>query len=203
MAKRKALTKKIRFEVFKRDKFTCQYCGQPAPDVILEIDHIIPVAKGGDNEITNLITSCKACNAGKKHRELSDDSVIAKQKRQLDALEERRQQITMMMNWRNELEQMDNELLTNLVGRIQGKYNNQFQVNDNGLKKIRKWMKTFSFDELCDAIDVSAENYLIDDGYTQLSIEKFFNYIPKIAKTKRECGRNPNLKNIYYIRGIV
>ena len=48
---RKPLSKKIRFEVFKRDKFTCQYCGRMSPDVILEVDHIEPVAEGGDNEI--------------------------------------------------------------------------------------------------------------------------------------------------------
>jgi len=42
---RKAISKKLRFEVYKRDKFTCQYCGRKAPDVILEIDHINPVAK--------------------------------------------------------------------------------------------------------------------------------------------------------------
>ena len=46
-AKRKALSQKIRFEVFKRDSFTCQYCGRKAPDVVLQVDHIVPVAKGG------------------------------------------------------------------------------------------------------------------------------------------------------------
>ena len=66
---RKPLSKKIRFEVFKRDKFTCQYCGRMSPDVILEVDHIEPVAEGGDNEITNLITSCRDCNRGREKLE--------------------------------------------------------------------------------------------------------------------------------------
>ena len=39
---RKGLSKKIRFEVFKRDQFTCQYCGKQAPNVVLEVDHITP-----------------------------------------------------------------------------------------------------------------------------------------------------------------
>ena len=69
MAKRKKLGKKIRFEVFKRDSFTCQYCGQSAPQVILEVDHIVPVSKGGDDELTNLITSCRDCNRGKSNIE--------------------------------------------------------------------------------------------------------------------------------------
>jgi 5-methylcytosine-specific restriction endonuclease McrA len=58
MAKRKSMSKKLRFEVFKRDSFACQYCGNKAPDVVLEVDHINPVSKGGDNSILNLITSC-------------------------------------------------------------------------------------------------------------------------------------------------
>lgn len=53
--RRKPITKKLRFEVFKRDAFTCQYCGRMVPDVILEVDHINPVANGGDNDIMNLI----------------------------------------------------------------------------------------------------------------------------------------------------
>jgi len=56
---------KIRFEIFKRDKFTCQYCGRKAPNVILHIDHIQPKSKGGLNNKLNLITSCEECNLGK------------------------------------------------------------------------------------------------------------------------------------------
>ena len=59
--KRKGISKKTRFEIFKRDKFTCQFCGQIAPNVILEIDHLKPVVKGGDNNLLNLITSCFSC----------------------------------------------------------------------------------------------------------------------------------------------
>lgn len=57
IARREALSKSIRFEVFKRDSFKCQYCGGEAPNVLLHVDHIEPVSKGGTNDITNLITS--------------------------------------------------------------------------------------------------------------------------------------------------
>lgn len=63
--KRKALSKRTRFEVFKRDHFTCQYCGATPPQVVLHCDHIVPVSAGGGNEMDNLITSCEPCNAGK------------------------------------------------------------------------------------------------------------------------------------------
>jgi hypothetical protein len=63
-----AIGKSARFEVFDRDKFTCQYCGRCPPEVQLVIDHIIPVSKGGGNEPENLRTSCAACNAGKSNK---------------------------------------------------------------------------------------------------------------------------------------
>lgn len=62
---REKLTKKQRFTILKRDNFTCRYCGRKTPEVILEIDHIVPVSKGGTNDLNNLITSCRDCNRGK------------------------------------------------------------------------------------------------------------------------------------------
>lgn len=70
--KRKALGTKQRFEVFKRDQFTCQYCGAHPPAVVLHVDHIVAVAAGGQNEDDNLITACSDCNLGKGARALGD-----------------------------------------------------------------------------------------------------------------------------------
>lgn len=44
--KRKSTGKRLRFEVFKRDHFTCQYCGAQPPDIVLVADHIVAVAEG-------------------------------------------------------------------------------------------------------------------------------------------------------------
>lgn len=63
--RRKPLSKRVRFEVFKRDHFTCTYCGKKPPEVMLHVDHVIAVASGGSNEMDNLATSCSACNLGK------------------------------------------------------------------------------------------------------------------------------------------
>jgi len=62
---RLGLSPKVRWQVIARDSFTCQYCGRRPPDVCLEVDHKISVAKGGTNEIENLITACSECNGGK------------------------------------------------------------------------------------------------------------------------------------------
>ena len=56
----------LRFQVLQRDGFTCHYCGQAAPSVTLEVDHVIPVVEGGTDALDNLVTVCRACNRGKE-----------------------------------------------------------------------------------------------------------------------------------------
>lgn len=55
----------LRFEIFKRDNFTCNYCGKKSPEIKLEVDHIVPVSIGGTDDIFNLTTACFECNRGK------------------------------------------------------------------------------------------------------------------------------------------
>jgi hypothetical protein len=93
---RKAIPKKIRFEVFKRDGFLCAYCGESPPKVVLQVDHIDPVSKGGTNDIDNLVTSCQPCNIGKGAtsllkvpQSLSDKAkLIAEQEEQIKCYQE-------------------------------------------------------------------------------------------------------------------
>lgn len=68
---RKPISKRVRFEVFKRDLFKCAYCGRTPPAVVLHVDHIHPVSKGGKNTQDNLITACFDCNLGKSNISLS------------------------------------------------------------------------------------------------------------------------------------
>lgn len=56
----------LRFAVLKRDGFRCSYCGRGEPEgVRLHLDHLVPVAHGGKNELENLATACQDCNLGK------------------------------------------------------------------------------------------------------------------------------------------
>ena len=56
---------RLRFIVFKRDNFTCQYCGKKPPSVELHCDHVAPRSNGGEDTQENLITACDECNLGK------------------------------------------------------------------------------------------------------------------------------------------
>lgn len=67
-----------RMEIFDRDKFACQYCGRTVlkDKITLQVDHIIPKAKGGKDEKTNLITACEECNLGKKDALLENHRIF-------------------------------------------------------------------------------------------------------------------------------
>ena len=64
---RQKMRPSLRFAVLRRDQFTCRYCGCQAPNVQLEVDHLLPVSQGGDDAIGNLVTACWDCNRGKSH----------------------------------------------------------------------------------------------------------------------------------------
>src|SRR5262245_15321286 len=57
---------RIRWTVLQRNRSTCQYCGQRAPDVVLHVDHRVALVDGGTNDLDNLVTACAACNTGKE-----------------------------------------------------------------------------------------------------------------------------------------
>lgn len=63
---RKEISIRRRFLVFKRDQFACVLCGRSGIGVKLEVDHKVPVSKGGSNNLDNLQTLCYECNRGKR-----------------------------------------------------------------------------------------------------------------------------------------
>jgi len=205
MTERKAISKKIRFEVFKRDRFTCQYCGRSAPDIILNIDHILPVSKGGENDITNLITSCFDCNSGKKDRLLSDSETIKRQKAQLDELQERRDQLKMMMQWNRELLNIEKEYL-NEANIFWGELVSPYYLTEHGEKELQKLIDKFGLSEVLECMRISTSQYLeCDDNnkFTQESVNKSFEYISKIATFRKLSLNKPYIRDLYYIRGIL
>lgn len=166
---REAIPKRIRFEVFKRDSFRCQYCGAQAPNVLLHVDHIDPVAKGGTNEILNLITSCSACNLGKSDIPLDDNSAVMKAVSQVEELQERREQLEMMLAWREGLRDLKDESIEKLC-KYWEKNTPTWAVNDHGKKCIEKWLGDYSFDEIIKAMDIAARQYLELDSDGRVTV---------------------------------
>lgn len=203
---RKDIGNRLRFEVFKRDSFTCQYCGRKSPDVVLQVDHIKPVCTGGDNTLLNLITSCVECNSGKGPLELDDNSAIERQRQQLDELNERRLQLEMMLEWREQmrgLEEVQIEAFAAEFARITKGYG----INEHGRRDVKKWLKQFSLEELLEALEGSAQSYLklLPNGEADTNcLTKVFTYVPRVAAVKRKGGgQDPVERQLFYIRGIL
>ena len=128
-----------------------------APDVILEVDHIKPVAEGGKNEILNLITSCRDCNRGKGKRKLNTSTEIKVQQDRLKELAERKEQIELLAEWKYELSELTTkqvEALNDYIGSI-----TEYKCNEAGRAKIRSLLNQFSFNEIYEAIDIAFSQY--------------------------------------------
>lgn len=66
---RKLMTKELRKKVMLRNNYTCQICGKYMPDEVgLQVDHIIPVSKGGKTVLSNLQVLCSKCNGSKSNK---------------------------------------------------------------------------------------------------------------------------------------
>lgn len=60
-----SISKRLRFEILRRDNHTCQYCGSRGEDSPLTVDHVTPEALGGSDDPDNLVAACLDCNLGK------------------------------------------------------------------------------------------------------------------------------------------
>ena len=66
-----------RFNVFLRDKFTCQYCGSNKE---LTFDHLLPRSKGGKTNWDNVVTACSSCNVQKGGRLFENSGMVLAQR---------------------------------------------------------------------------------------------------------------------------
>ena len=195
---RVGISKKLRFEVFKRDVFTCKYCGNKAPDVVLEIDHVIPVASGGKNDIFNLVTSCFDCNRGKGKRKLSDSSVIDKQRKQLEDIAEKREQMKMMLKWRKELSNLNEEQIDEIEILLSAKHPN-YCLNESGRKSILRLLKKHGFLFVYDATEESIRKYYNAKLSEPDNFNMCFSKIELVINYSKMSGDD---KKIAYIGGI-
>jgi hypothetical protein len=204
MSARKSLSKSVRFEVFKRDSFACQYCGRKAPEVVLHVDHIHPVAEGGTDDVLNLITSCIDCNLGKGARLLDDSSVVEKQRAQLEQLQERREQLEMMVEWQRGLINLEVDatgMAVDLWREITGT-----GLNSYGHVELSKWVKRWGLGLVLGAMRTATAQKLVSDqngGFTGDSKTEAFHFIPRVAAVDELQQREPLSRDAYYVRGIL
>lgn len=201
---RKAISKKTRFEVFKRDHFTCQYCGAKAPEVVLHVDHIEAVANGGTNDILNLITACVDCNGGKGARKLDDRSAVERQRAQIEELAVRREQLEMLLAWRDAEQSATIDVVDQVCARV-GERGGNYVPNESGRAHIRRWLKRYPLAEILVALDESFDHYMRFDGNEpdKEAWEKAFAKIAAIASLNRQAVDKPFMPKLAYIQGIL
>jgi HNH endonuclease len=203
--KRKPLSNRVRFEVFKRDKFTCQYCGRKAPDVLLQLDHIVAVANGGKNDILNLVTSCFDCNSGKSSKALDDTSAVHVQRQQLEMLEERRAQLEMLIRWQSQLSDFKDATHEDICSVINKRLTGRC-LNEQGRGTVRKLLSKYGYETLRPLVSKALDEHLAfgtDGNATEDSVNEVLEYLRRFARVEKASEMNPYAKDTAYACGIL
>lgn len=154
--KRKAISKRTRFDVFKRDGFTCQYCGAHPPQAILHIDHIIPVVDGGSNEDTNLVTACQGCNLGKSRVPLSNiPKSLAAQAKDIAEREEQLRGFGEIM--RAKRDRIESE--SRMVASIFAEAFSQTEIRMDFFRSIKRFVDRLGFEDTVRAMEVATSRH--------------------------------------------
>ena len=151
------ISKKLRFEVFKRDQFQCVYCGKTPPEITLEIDHIEPVSKGGENGINNLVSACFVCNRGKRNIRL--EQIPNKTSKNIAILKEQEEQL---------------KEYRKLIKKIAGRVNSDIKIINNvyseaylgwelsesfKIGSIKKFLSLLPREEIIEALNIAISRF--------------------------------------------
>lgn len=152
-----AITKKLRFEVFKRDGFSCVYCGKMPPEVVLECDHIEPKAKGGNDDINNLITACFDCNRGK--RDIPLNKIPNQLSENLEILKEKEDQISEYRKYIKKIERRINKDIEKINITFQLTYPDRV-FNEKFINlTIKRFIKLLPLEEIIEAMEIGCSRF--------------------------------------------
>lgn len=153
--KRESISTRTRFEIFKRDGFACQYCGSTPPGVLLEVDHIVPVAEGGGKQMDNLTTACADCNRGKGAKPLT--VVPQSLKDQAAAVAERESQLRGYHNVLEARRQRIEDETWEIVEALEGKPADSY--NRRSISSIRMFLERMPFYDVLDAAEIAFSRF--------------------------------------------
>jgi hypothetical protein len=178
---RKPLGKRLRFSIFHRDGFTCQYCGRtPEQDeVILHVDHIISVKDGGTDDKQNLITSCRDCNLGK-----SAKSILKRNKseqdiaQELEQTKERLEQLKQLTISRKKIQKVRQEISS--LDKQEIIENCQLDFDEKMIELLAKAKTEIKNDDcFFKALEITENKFSSHESYTR---QLFINYLRGVAR---------------------
>jgi hypothetical protein len=174
-----AISKKIRFEIFKRDNFTCRYCGKKPPEVMLEMDHLMPISEGGKDDLNNLLTSCFNCNRGKG--KILIDTLPNSITENLAIIKEQQKQTKQYYQFIERIEQQkENDLREigryyfNLFAKTK-KTHDQYIFAGAYKASIKIFLKSFTKYEIIEAIDIAFGKF--GRGIGEYDRDRVFRYM--------------------------
>lgn len=156
-----SLSKLTRFEIFKRDSFTCRYCGKKSPEAILEVDHVIPIAEGAGDEKENLTTACFDCNRGKGARPLTDLPNEPSLHEKTILIAEHELQVAEYNHWKAKQRKREDAQISGFREKWVQKWN-----RDDSWKEstIRNFLRKLGYDALLDIFEIVFEDTRRPDG---------------------------------------
>lgn len=160
MATRKPLSKRTRFEVFKRDLFICQYCGKRPPAVVLHVDHIVPVSDGGNNRVDNLITSCADCNLGKSNVPLT--AVAPSRAAAIKMAREAEEQIAAysdLLRAKRDRERADMKEISDRYIDLMGEDPDEKVIAGPMKQSVEEFQRRLPVEEILDALNIAARRF--------------------------------------------
>lgn len=157
--RRTPISKRRRFDVFKRDGFACQYCGRKTPEVVLEVDHIIPVSEGGENDTDNLATACFECNRGKAAKSLK--AIPEPMRERAARIKEAEAQLAEYAKIMEERRARIDEQVWKIIWKL---HPNRDTVPRTWVAGITKFLDRLSYPEIMHAADITLLKCIRDDN---------------------------------------
>lgn len=159
---RENLKKGQRFDILKRDLFTCQYCGRRPPNVILHVDHILAVVLGGGSSDDNLVTSCSDCNLGKSDKPM--DRVLSPIPLSIEGRKEKLDQLAAYQQFLAEESLVYEKMVDKVCIRWAVRDGQDENAESWSLPwelegAARKFVKMLPMDGIFEAIDIAFDRY--------------------------------------------
>jgi len=136
---------------------------------------------------------------------LSDQSVLERQKEQLQELNDRREQLEMMIAWKEGLSSLKDQAIDRLADHWTTLANG-FSLNEKGRQSLRKMCGKYEITEIMDAMRIATDQYLevgSDGAFTQPSVEDAWSKVVGICRVRRSEQDKPYLRDLLYVRGIL
>jgi hypothetical protein len=135
------IEKSLKYKIFRRDNFTCQYCGKQTPKVVLNVDSLIPITSVSTNNETELITVCQDCC----------------NERQAIPVNERQEQIEAYEKFLLERQKEQSIVIEELGEYWSLLCDNQYELNEHGLESLKKFLVHLVPFEIRESMDIAAD----------------------------------------------